>query len=568
MTPDWVSIAKKIDVVESAEMSRKGRLICNVRAGENTWKIGISVEYPIRRLPTVVLEDVYDLQLIPHVCWEGVICYSTNQGVSIDFETPEFILASVLSDVVKILSEGDQPWDENPHLADAFFSEFEGYWNKQKNCLSVDVLVGQLDRVAHANVYIRPDLEMSTTGAIYTVISRQHESPLNHLFKGAVLGESPVHWPDALIIPLSERVRPPEMAEELDAECVTRILEKVPTKDRRKCSALFKKRSAKGRSLILIFQMPRLKSEYSMFGIIVGAKCVWNGLKLKSAEFLRPLVVKRQTKEHLLRRAGGIPSLQNKHVAVVGCGSVGGAIGVLLAKSGVGEITFFDDDYLTSENLHRHVLGVPWIGKSKAIAMAAELEARLPYVKSHAVNERYNGTAESDWCFDAVVLAIGEPTIERAINEQYVQRRKNGPVPILVTTWLEAKGVAGHAVSINGQSAGCLSCLYHWENEFQLFPVTSIISPDEVTATNLTGCGGTFTPFGAIDAEKTAAVASRLVLRQLNKVTDHAEYDCWWERDVVATGVKVRDIRMSGPMDDFAHSATAHIAEGCPTCRL
>src|SRR5438445_13605158 len=70
--------------------------------------------------------------------------------------------------------------------------------------------------------------------------------------------------------------------------------------------------------------------------------------------------------------------LRAKHVAVVGCGSVGGAFADMCVRSGVGRFTLIDPDTLAPENLGRHILSRGDLGRPKAEAVKQALEKLNP----------------------------------------------------------------------------------------------------------------------------------------------------------------------------------------------
>ena len=77
--------------------------------------------------------------------------------------------------------------------------------------------------------------------------------------------------------------------------------------------------------------------------------------------------------------------LESKRVLLLGCGSVGGHVAFALARAGIGALTLVDHDIFTAENTYRHVLGKPYWGTRKALAMKQALTAQLPFVSVRAI---------------------------------------------------------------------------------------------------------------------------------------------------------------------------------------
>ena len=70
------------------------------------------------------------------------------------------------------------------------------------------------------------------------------------------------------------------------------------------------------------------------------------------------------------RNLGDLPSLAVKKLALIGCGTIGGFLALQLAQSGAGakagRLVLFDNQILTSSNLGRHLLGLPYLRRNKA----------------------------------------------------------------------------------------------------------------------------------------------------------------------------------------------------------
>ena len=83
----------------------------------------------------------------------------------------------------------------------------------------------------------------------------------------------------------------------------------------------------------------------------------------------------------------GQQKLQEASVLIVGCGGLGGSIGVSLAASGIGNIHLIDFDTIAISNLHRQVFYTPDdVGKSKALILAEFIKKRAPYTKVNFTN--------------------------------------------------------------------------------------------------------------------------------------------------------------------------------------
>lgn len=91
-------------------------------------------------------------------------------------------------------------------------------------------------------------------------------------------------------------------------------------------------------------------------------------------------------------------NLEGMRVAIIGCGAIGGYLGLSLARLGAGasggKLYLIDFDELTESNLGRHALGMKYIGHNKAAALRKEIEEQLPglnigFFKENAIEKKY-----------------------------------------------------------------------------------------------------------------------------------------------------------------------------------
>jgi hypothetical protein len=201
---------------------------------------------------------------------------------------------------------------------------------------------------------------------------------------------------------------------------------------------------------------------------------------------------------------------------VVGVGSVGSEIARNLAALGVGRLRLVDADAVGPENVHRHVLGVRHLWRKKAAALAEELGTLCPHLDITGVPRRVEDVLADpqDALLDAdlIVVAVGDETLERRLN------RLLAGGPPRVHTWVEPLGVGGHVLACNlpdperdaGVGVGCYECLFVLDHALGLVNVAALTAPGQVIRRSLAGCAGTFSPFSALDARRTALEAAEL----------------------------------------------------------
>ena len=205
-------------------------------------------------------------------------------------------------------------------------------------------------------------------------------------------------------------------------------------------------------------------------------------------------------------------ALQDKAVTIVGCGALGSQIAVQLAAMGVGRIHLVDPESLSEDNLHRHVLGLLWIGINKAVALSTWLGVQYPHQQVAAqplpIERVLKENSEFILGTDLLVCALGEETLERRLNTIL------GSAIPRVHTWLEPLGIGGHVLStaIPG-SRGCFECLFPADQGAA--NASAFTAAGQDIRRSLAGCAGTFTPFSHVDVTRTAVEAAWLIGRIL-----------------------------------------------------
>lgn len=129
------------------------------------------------------------------------------------------------------------------------------------------------------------------------------------------------------------------------------------------------------------------------------------------------------------RRRGLLPDegLSNKEVHLIGAGSLGSVVGLLLAQAGVGRLRIYDRDWLDTPNLARHVCDLIDLGREKSIAVAEKLSLR----GCNAIGVTVDLSAIDDHQLDlllkpadVVVATTDSPAVQFVVNEAVVRRHK------------------------------------------------------------------------------------------------------------------------------------------------
>jgi molybdopterin/thiamine biosynthesis adenylyltransferase len=163
--------------------------------------------------------------------------------------------------------------------------------------------------------------------------------------------------------------------------------------------------------------------------------------------------------EYLLARGGAEVALRKFSIALAGCGAIGSFLAEKFALMGVGNIRLIDNEDLSNDNIHRHVLGVGCIRMNKAQAMKILLERRFPHLSIEYMNDDIIDVLTEEQNFiteaDLLCIALGNETLELNINRILKKKMPR------MHAWVEPLGIGGH-IFVTGltQGASCFSCLF------------------------------------------------------------------------------------------------------------
>ena len=459
-------------------------------------------------LPRFFLRPWDALGVIPHVDRHGMVCFADPEGLVIDRHRPVQIIHEAFERVVQVLIDGIM----GRNRAD-FADEFEAYWRQLPRIIKGDSVLDSADEVTRVVI--------ATDAAKEHITVAGSERDIVAFYNGNGIGEKTI-LQKALYLPLEAGIPllPPRHDGPFwSVKDARRTLLAALSKANRTQLKKLLKRPAHKREYVIV-KLPRPSGGSTLFGIqydVVGRHHPLH--KDGIASRLVPIEIQRLDRGYLVQRGGGAAALGAKRVLLVGCGAVGGHLAFDLARAGILHLTLVDHDTLTPENSFRHVLGRRYWQKGKVAALKDEIESELPYVQVTALfNTIEKVLAEgliklSD--YDLLVLALGNPTVELEINAQ-VHTLPDSPA--VVFTWLEPLGIGGHALlTRNAPGGGCLECLYTSPegNEELRRNRAAFAAPGQSFGKALSGCGSLYTPYGAIDAARTATIAARLAVDAL-----------------------------------------------------
>jgi molybdopterin/thiamine biosynthesis adenylyltransferase len=525
-----------------------------------TLQIWLDGRFP-SSLPIIYLSPPSALGFIPHVNRAGYVCFAQTEGLLLNRRDPLGILEDAIERSVRVLAsglKGENEWD--------FVEEFESYWDDLPGTISISSLIDPNETIREVIAVVKEG-----GGQKEYILIGQDVTTIHSYFNNDKTKQY-THR-KALYVPFKKGTyfKPPQPGKFWSAAEIRRItLANISSENSKKLPKLIKKSK---REELVIFGLPKPSDGEVQFGILFkGVEHTHPLSKDGTASELKPIITKRKDKTFLLPRGGASQKLQNKQVAVIGCGAVGGFLIEDLVRSGVLNLMLIDYDVFTVENTFRHVLGRNYWGKHKAEALQEELKKKYPYVTIRTISDKAENALTSGifepakW--DLIIVAIGDDTTSLYLNELF--NHKDGAPPILYT-WLEAYGIGGHSLLTgNSRNKGCFECLFTPLPEVsnsQIYNRAAFAEPGQSFSKNISGCANRFTPYGSADAEKTAHLASRIAVQTLLNEIDGNILRSWKGNasDFLSAGFKLSQ-RYRLDEDDLNSDQVNFAAPNCLVC--
>lgn len=159
-------------------------------------------------------------------------------------------------------------------------------------------------------------------------------------------------------------------------------------------------------------------------------------------------------------------ALRNKSVAIIGLGSGGSLLALYLAKSGVKNFIFIDDDQLETHNIIRHLCDISQIGRYKTLAVKDYILARIPDVTIQTIERKFLLDTKEDFDYfltllgsiDLIAAVSGEHDVNYAIND-FIHSNQL-PIPVVFAGTFE--GVKGGLMfKVDPRNSDfCYHCIY------------------------------------------------------------------------------------------------------------
>jgi molybdopterin-synthase adenylyltransferase len=120
-------------------------------------------------------------------------------------------------------------------------------------------------------------------------------------------------------------------------------------------------------------------------------------------------------------------SLQNKKIAIIGCGGLGCSLGIALGASGIGQIDLVDFDEVGIHNIHRQIaFKIGDESRKKCDVLKELIESKCVYVKANSFDMDFESFANKSFDkYDLIIDATDNLPVRAKINS--FAKEKNIP---------------------------------------------------------------------------------------------------------------------------------------------
>jgi molybdopterin/thiamine biosynthesis adenylyltransferase len=150
--------------------------------------------------------------------------------------------------------------------------------------------------------------------------------------------------------------------------------------------------------------------------------------------------------QRIAERTAGV-IMKNKRFLVVGIGSVGSNLCYYLNGYNNAAFALIDRDWLTVDNIGRHLLGFEYISQSKSYAVAHYLQQYRPDRKVQALQKNLQELKEEEINkASAIFVCTGDVMSEKWLLDKMAEGSVRTPAFVL---WLEPYGISGIMIYVN-----------------------------------------------------------------------------------------------------------------------
>lgn len=525
-------------------------------------------------LPKLFIQRADLSRRIAHLEQSGKLCVAPDTGLLLDANRPQALVQYVLDRASAEISRGISGTSD-PELQQEFFA----YWEATDSHHTYSLC--DVDGPARVVTLLRLEQHFGITERSVLLADIEDEG----LRWARKLGVPVAGAGSAFFVPISESFPPPEFGDTTTLRAILSMIRTSAEKAARDklrewlhsavlpatiVLSLPDAEPGMGRRLIGVrIPAPSVKAvKQARKGFRRGHVPTDRLLAAGGGEPVERLSVKRVDLGFIGNRGGAAGALAKTSVLLVGVGSVGSEIAVQLAALGTGRIFMIDPDVLSPENVHRHALGMRYLWMPKSLGMSVELGMRFPHLEfDYRVSTLEKALQKEPTLLDGVdlvVIAVGEETLELRLNRLF-----QGIVP-RVHAWVEPLGIGGHALGcgVAGVNSGCYECLFELMPDLGLVNRAAITAPGQEIRRSLAGCAGTFAPFSALDARRTAIEAAELVVRILDGAEQSSALVTWRGTDTPfeQEGFALSRRAVTLPPGRTSIAGSVFARAECPTC--
>ncbi|MEM9921925.1 MAG: ThiF family adenylyltransferase [Bacteroidota bacterium] len=558
---DYISRTDQVTFLREIDLPKQKKetywlciLACQFQVEDHKVPINICVpkKFPYH-LPKFLLPKYDHLGFLPHIEPNGSICYLEKESIFINIDKPEVVFQASAELAIQTLKDGLDGTNQED-----FREEFNAFWNGNKFMQPIPFLSLIEIKDAPQKIQILKD---NQKGIVFNY-GENIAIRKKHFFK-----QSSPSQKSGLYIPLELKspIHPPTYDERWSVQQFTNWLKpKVSTKNWEAITIILSGKKPT-RFQYIIFGIPRKTGMTLLAGVqLIPKKDKEHPFLSASSDWsLKLFHVTRLDKEAILPRSGASIDLQKKKALIIGCGSVGSHLAIMLAKAGIGSLSLVDADELKYENVHRYAIGMQYSGKKKVEALKEYLSANLLYTKvttyPNSIENLMDGTELNIDQHNLVISAVGDPTVNFLLCQQ------KWKIPFVIG-WNEALGIGGHAVIRFPEKEGCYRCLFR--NGYNIASFAAKEQPKPFHKKHL-GCGEVFTPYTALDSIRTSELMARLSINYLKNKLDKAQILSWKgdTLDFCQQGFQLSNRYLRQSQVDMNNNKYNFINPNCPYCK-
>lgn len=439
------------------------------------------------------IRDYSIFPFIPHVDKNGKICLYDMEAALV---APQFdgVLVQCVHQAINIIRSGISGDNKTD-----FIEEFNSYWAQLSNAIEAK-FDAPTDRKNGLQKYI---YELPKVKASAKYVEKKKQIAATVLYSCPVGSDMFNTWEvigtqkNGLYIcaDLDEYLFPPDPRQNLSLDYVNMLLGLVSAESIEHYVRKI------GSTLVVVFDL--LQPNGSR--VIIGAYCtraeatvIQGKYRLSSKSNVQPISITRLDTVFLQSRTADTSNpLCGKRFLLIGCGSIGGFLSEMLSKSGCNDLTIIDSQLFLEENIYRNVLGMRYVGQYKASALADYLQNDVPGIKVTPISDRIEDLVTEGSIdfqeYDCILAATGNHNVNRWINSY--MKSKGIKIPV-VYSWNEPLDIGCHVLFIDYDTDGDYEKIFADEGDSN-YDKTAYCCSNQIITRNLSGCGGSYIPYGS-----------------------------------------------------------------------